>query len=182
MWIRDQGWKKFGPGIQDKRAWCHLYDYYVNVLFSVKRINKHSFFLSFFLSKRPGSVTLDTNLFRLHNSLWLIFFFHENHQVLTLFLIVTLRSCGDDEPDGNRHAAVHGPDNLHSHAVELTPTDHPLHLLPLGHPRPGLHGRYWAPCHVMCTQLYSLAETPQTSPPVPPAFGLVYEGALGQPW
>jgi hypothetical protein len=20
MWIRDQGWKKFGPGIQDKRA------------------------------------------------------------------------------------------------------------------------------------------------------------------
>ncbi len=30
-----------------------------------------------------------------------------------------------------------------------------------------------------CTQLYSLAETPQ--PPPPPAFGLVYEGAIGQP-
>ncbi len=29
-----------------------------------------------------------------------------------------------------------------------------------------------------CVQLYSLAETPQ---PPPPAFGLIYEGAIGQP-
>ncbi len=28
-------------------------------------------------------------------------------------------------------------------------------------------------------QLYSLAETPQATPP--PAFGLIYEGAIGQP-
>ncbi len=34
--------------------------------------------------------------------------------------------------------------------------------------------------HVHCAQLYSLAETPQ--PPRPPlAFGVIYEGAIGQP-
>jgi len=32
----------------------------------------------------------------------------------------------------------------------------------------------WAPC----AQLYSLAENPQASPP---PFGLIYEGAIGQP-
>ncbi len=31
-----------------------------------------------------------------------------------------------------------------------------------------------------CTQLYSLAETPETHTP-PPAFGLLNEGAIGQP-
>ena len=31
-------------------------------------------------------------------------------------------------------------------------------------------------------QLYSLAETPATATPIyPPAFGLIYEGAIGQP-
>ncbi len=30
-----------------------------------------------------------------------------------------------------------------------------------------------------CVQLYSLAETPQLTSP--PAFGLKYEGAIGQP-
>ncbi len=30
-----------------------------------------------------------------------------------------------------------------------------------------------------CAQLYSLAETPQLPPS--PAFGLIYEGAIGQP-
>jgi len=30
-----------------------------------------------------------------------------------------------------------------------------------------------------CVQLYSLAETPQLHPS--PAFGLTYEGAIGQP-
>jgi hypothetical protein len=30
-----------------------------------------------------------------------------------------------------------------------------------------------------CVQLYLLAETPQLPPP--PAFGLIYEGAIGQP-
>jgi hypothetical protein len=30
-----------------------------------------------------------------------------------------------------------------------------------------------------CVQLYSLAETPQLPPP--PEFGLIYEGAIGQP-
>ncbi len=30
-----------------------------------------------------------------------------------------------------------------------------------------------------CVQLYSLAETPQLPPPL--AFGLIYEGAIGQP-
>ncbi len=30
-----------------------------------------------------------------------------------------------------------------------------------------------------CVQLYSLAETPQLPPS--PAFGLIYEGAIGQP-
>jgi hypothetical protein len=30
-----------------------------------------------------------------------------------------------------------------------------------------------------CVQLYSLAETPQLPPP--PAFGLIHEGAIGQP-
>jgi len=33
--------------------------------------------------------------------------------------------------------------------------------------------------HVHCTRLYSLAETP--NPLHPPAFGLIYEGAIGQP-
>ncbi len=33
----------------------------------------------------------------------------------------------------------------------------------------------WAPC----AQLYSLAETPQLSPP--PAFGLISDVAIGQP-
>jgi hypothetical protein len=32
---------------------------------------------------------------------------------------------------------------------------------------------FWAPC----VQLYSLAETSQLPPP--PAFGLIYEGAIG---
>jgi hypothetical protein len=33
---------------------------------------------------------------------------------------------------------------------------------------------------LLCTVLlYSLAETPQLPPP--PAFGLIYEGAIGQP-
>jgi hypothetical protein len=32
--------------------------------------------------------------------------------------------------------------------------------------------------HVHCTQMYSLAETPQL-PPSP--FGLIYEGVTGQP-
>jgi hypothetical protein len=32
----------------------------------------------------------------------------------------------------------------------------------------------------VCVQLYSLAETPQLSP-TPPAFGLIYGGAIGQP-
>jgi hypothetical protein len=31
-----------------------------------------------------------------------------------------------------------------------------------------------------CVQLYSLAETPHGRTP-PPAFGLIYEGAIGQP-
>jgi hypothetical protein len=32
-----------------------------------------------------------------------------------------------------------------------------------------------------CVQLYSLAETPQLPQlPPPPAFGLIYEGAIGQ--
>jgi hypothetical protein len=35
----------------------------------------------------------------------------------------------------------------------------------------------WAPC----VQLYSLAEIPQLSPPPPPAVGLIYEVAIGQP-
>ncbi len=35
----------------------------------------------------------------------------------------------------------------------------------------------WSPC----SQLYSLAEAPQRPPPIPPAFGLIYEGAIGQP-
>jgi hypothetical protein len=35
--------------------------------------------------------------------------------------------------------------------------------------------------HVQCCeQLYSVAETPQPLPP-PPAFGLIYEDAIGQP-
>ncbi len=34
----------------------------------------------------------------------------------------------------------------------------------------------WAPC----AELYSLAETPQPLPPSP-AYGLIYEGAIGQP-
>ncbi len=35
----------------------------------------------------------------------------------------------------------------------------------------------------LCTQLYSLAEAPQSPLPTPhpPAFGLVYKGAIGQP-
>jgi hypothetical protein len=34
-----------------------------------------------------------------------------------------------------------------------------------------------------CAQLHSLAETPQTPPPLPnpSAFGLIYEAAIGQP-
>jgi hypothetical protein len=37
--------------------------------------------------------------------------------------------------------------------------------------------------HVQCAQLYSLAETTQRNPrpPPPPPFGLIYEGAIGQP-
>jgi hypothetical protein len=36
--------------------------------------------------------------------------------------------------------------------------------------------------HVHCAQLFSLAETPQPPPPPhTPAFGLIYEGAIGQP-
>jgi hypothetical protein len=31
-----------------------------------------------------------------------------------------------------------------------------------------------------CAQLYSFAETSQPPPPHAPAFGLVYEGAIGQ--
>jgi hypothetical protein len=37
-----------------------------------------------------------------------------------------------------------------------------------------LQSFFWAPC----AQLYSLAETPQVRNP---AFGLIYEGAIGQP-
>ncbi len=33
---------------------------------------------------------------------------------------------------------------------------------------------------LLCTAVYSLAETPQP-PPSPPAFGLISEGAIGQP-
>jgi hypothetical protein len=32
-----------------------------------------------------------------------------------------------------------------------------------------------------CVQLYSLAETPHLPPPPSPAFGLIYEGTIGQP-
>jgi hypothetical protein len=34
----------------------------------------------------------------------------------------------------------------------------------------------------LCAQLYSLTETPKPPPPhPPPAFGLIYEGGIGQP-
>jgi hypothetical protein len=33
----------------------------------------------------------------------------------------------------------------------------------------------------MFIAVYSLAETPKPPPPPPPAFGLIYEGAIGQP-
>jgi hypothetical protein len=39
-----------------------------------------------------------------------------------------------------------------------------------------LQSFFFAPC----AELHSLAETPQPSPP-PLAFGLIYEGAIGQP-
>ncbi len=35
----------------------------------------------------------------------------------------------------------------------------------------------WAPC----AQLYTLAEIPNPPPPFSPAFGLINEGAIGQP-
>jgi len=35
----------------------------------------------------------------------------------------------------------------------------------------------WAPGAL----LYSVAKTPQPAPPPPPAFGLIYKGAIGQP-
>ncbi len=45
----------------------------------------------------------------------------------------------------------------------------------------------WHRCQIFevylgsCVQLYSLAETPQLPAPTPPHFGLIYEGAIGQP-
>ncbi len=48
---------------------------------------------------------------------------------------------------------------------------------------PGTIGWIWSDMSQVylgsCVQLYSLAETPQLRPP--PAFGLIYEGAIGQP-